>query len=224
LLQEFRLDHAAQVAGVRDDVHGPVRPDLLQRFHIHMPAGVLVTDDDRHGNLHGLEFGLGDGQFGEAVGAGGRDQQAEAVAGRFPEMVHGGIGLVPAHAAEHDGGDAFGVEHGQFHRDHAAHGIAHDARLGDVQVVHQPHDVLDHVGPVGALGFGLVRASVPAAIQRDDLVVVGELGSDAGDVPVHARTGSEPVDEDHGVAFARGGIVDLDSGGIKILRVTDGSG
>ena len=68
-------------------------------------------------------------------------------------------------------------------------------------MVEQPHHVLGHLGAVLFRVVRLVALAVPAAIQRDQLELLGR-GVGVAEPPPHAGIAHPAVDEDDGFALA----------------------
>ena len=169
-----------------------------------------------------------------AARAGGRNAAAEAShrlgirpGGLRQRLVEGcclraqlGIGLGHPRAAEPGGDETLRDFPEQLADEAAAHRVAVDVRLVDLQVVHQ----LDHiVCPSRAAGLGLVALPVIAVVDRDDAVGLGNLWCDPGREPHASGRVRVTMDEDDPrAAFAKREVVNLDAvgGGEKpVLRV-----
>src|SRR5271170_5784885 len=64
--------NAIQMPGIRDDMHGPIRPDRFQRPNIEIPHGIMVSDHYHHGHFDRLYFRLGHCESAQAARAGAR--------------------------------------------------------------------------------------------------------------------------------------------------------
>ena len=79
----------------------------------------------------------------------------------------------------------------------AAHRIAVDVRLRDLEVIHQLDDVLRHLRSVLAGVVRLVALAVAARVDRDHAMARGQRLRNPGLDPLALGVGGVAVDEDH---------------------------
>jgi len=116
---------------------------------------------------------------------------------------------VPARAALGERIEPFGIAACERQAEKAAHAVPREVRLLDVQVVHQPGDVVDHRHAVLSALVRLGGFAVGARIERDDAVLFLEHVDHAGQPPVQVAVRGEAVHEHHGLALAFVRVVKL---------------
>jgi len=200
----------------RNNVHRPIGPQVLQRFHIPMAAWIFSADDHGHRNFHSFYLRFADRELGKGFWARGRDGELSPVE-FIPDTAQPRARFDPAHAAEDHSIDAVGMHHRKFHRDHSTHGIARDARGPNVQVIHEAHDVFNHVRAVSVFRSRFARSPMSATIQRDDFEMFRKQLCRARQFPVDPAICIKTVNKNHRLAKPLDGVMNFHASRIKIV-------
>ena len=87
--------------------------------------------------------------------------------------------------------------------------------LVDLEMIHQPHDVLDHLDAVGLGIMRFVAQAVTAVVDGDHLIVLGQFTQNAGLPPLQFQVHREAVHQNDRFAFSYDDVANLDPIGVE---------
>ena len=87
--------------------------------------------------------------------------------------------------------------------------------LLDLEMIEQPHRVLDHFGAILLDLGGFAAFAVAAKIQGDDAMVFRQSLDNARQAPLKLSVDSEAVNQQHRLALALKVVVDFDAVGVE---------
>src|SRR6476469_8872253 len=86
-------------------------------------------------------------------------------------------------------------------------------------MVQQAQNVVDHFEAVSLRVAGLTARAVTAQIHRDNVIRSAELVEEPAVDPSRTDAEDEAVQQDHGLAFARNDVANVDAVGVEIARL-----
>src|SRR5262249_7722857 len=106
-------------------------------------------------------------------------------------------GFQPAHSAERSRKDTIRMLGHEVSGNDAAHGIADDVSLLDLEMIEEPDDIFDQFRTIVFLFRRFVRLTMTAHVQSDHAAFLGQRAADTGQHPIELAAGQPAVDENY---------------------------